>query len=413
MLVLSTFIVVSLTLPTDTVVVEAGAALRMAEEVSLTMDAASLRVERATHEIAEARSFSIPQFEAIVENVGAEDPALGPGLNRMEGQLILSSRLRVGGERGAGMALARARHDASAGENALVRAEVRAGALESMANAARDRRLLRQTEEERLAIERFTESLRLGASVGRFAAGDAARAEGALVLATTEEARRRAALALSEARLALALGLDAGTPVHVPIDRACAAPTHSTVDDASQLPQARISSARLSEADAALALSRARAIPDLQPQFGVRRSGGVDGLYLGVAFDLPFFGGTLRRTAAARAEREAVAAERSAFTRALDSERAAAGSSVAALESASAYFSGDWEAALDLSVGAALANYELGEGSLGDLLQARQARLAALRDHAVWLAELQNARIEAARLGLLPLNEDVFCTAQP
>ena len=171
-----------------------------------------------------------------------------------------------------------------------------------------------------------------------------------------------------------------------------------------------LADAQLREAEAALSLSRAQRIPDLEPQIGIRRSGGIDGLYLGLAFDLPLFGGTLQRSAAARAERAAVAAEHTEVERMLDSEREAAVRSLAALESAGAFFAEGWESTLDLSVSAALANYELGEGTLGDLLQARQARADALRDHAEWVAEVRAARIEAARLGHLPLDERVLCT---
>ncbi len=409
MLGIPSLLALTILLPTDTMVVDAGTALRMADEASLLVDASRFRAERAAHAVSAARSWNAPRFEAVVENAGATDPVLGSGVRAAEGQLVLSSRVRIGGARGAEIARSRALQDASAAGIELAQAEVRTATLTAIADAERDRTLLEQAVEERLAIDAFAEALLSGVEVGRFAAGDAARAQGALVLAITEEARRRAALARSEVRLAQLLGLESGAPVRVRIDAPCPSPSDAS-SGPSTLPPMRLAEAHLDEADAALALSRARAIPDLEPQIGVRRSGGVDQLYLGLAFDLPLFGGTLQRTAAARAEREAIAAERQAIERSLDADRAAAVRSLTALESASAYFAGGWVAALDLSVGAALANYELGEGTLGDLLQARQARFNALRDYAEWLADVRIARIEAARLGHQPLDERLLCT---
>lgn len=411
MLVLSSLLVFTLQLPTDTIVVDAGSALRMAEEASLTVEAARLRVDRAAHGVAEARSWNAPRLEAVVENVGAMDNLPGSGMRAAEGQIVLSSKLRIGGDRGAAIAHSRASQEASAAEHGLALTDVRTATLEALTQTERDRVLLQQAAEERMAMEAFASALAAGSAAGRFAAGDAARAEGALVLAITEEARRGAALAGSEVRLSYLIGLEAGTPLRVRTDGVCLQTGGDQPSDPLSLTPLRLAEARFAEADAALALSRARAIPDLEPQVGIRRAGGVDGLYLGLSFDLPLLGGTLQRTAAARVEREAVAAEATALERSITAERASAASILAALESAGIHFSDDWAAALDQSVGAAVAAYEFGEGTLGDLLQARQARVAALRDYASWIAEVRLARIEAARLGHLPLDERVLCNA--
>lgn len=410
MIALSSLLILTLQLPTDTIVVDAGRALRMAEEASLTVEAARLRVDRAAHGVAEARSWNAPRLEAVVENVGAMDGLPGSGMRAAEGQIVLSSRVRIGGDRGAGIALSRASRDVSAAEHELALSGVRTATLQALTHAERDRTLLQHAAEERVAMETFANALAAGAEAGRFAAGDAARAEGALVLAITEEARRRAALAGSDARLAYLLGLTTGTPLRILTDGICVRPDEAP-EQPPPLASLRLAEARLAEADAAHALTRARAIPDLEPQIGVRRTAGVDGLYLGLAIDLPLLGGTRQRTAAARVEREAVAAEARALERSTVAERSSAALVLAALESAGAHFTEDWSAVLDLSVVAAVAGYELGEGTLGDLLQARQARVTALRDHAEWIADVRLARIEAARLGHLPLDERVLCTA--
>lgn len=412
MFVLSSLLAISLQLPTDTLVLAPVQALRMAEEASLSIEAARLRVERAGRGVAEARSWNAPRLETIVENVGAMDVGPRSGMRAAEGQIVLSSQVRVGGDRGAAIAHSRAVQESYVAEQALTLNDVRAQTLEAIAIAERDRVLLQQATEERIAMEAFANALAAGAAAGRFAAGDAARAEGVLVLAITEEARRRAAVAASEGRLAYLLGLDSDTPLRVRTDAVCTAPAVGSADPAPP-PSLRLAEARLAEADAALAVNRARSIPDLEPQIGVRRTAGVDGLYLGIAFDLPLLGGSLQRTAAARLEREAVAAEARAVERSVAADRAAAQRILTALESAGAHFTGDWAAALDRALNAAIASYELGEGTLGELLQARQARTAALRDHAEWLAEVRLARLDSARAGLLPLDERVLCTALP
>jgi outer membrane protein, heavy metal efflux system len=399
--------------PSDTVVLQLPEALRLAQTSSLRLEAAALRAGSALQGIGAARSWATPQLGASVENLGAPEPFGGPGLRGVEGQFVVSGLIPVGGDRRAGIAQARARHQASTAASDLVRHEVLAGTLAAIVAAERDRDLASQAAEERAAIEVFADALRKGVAAGRFPAGDAARAEGALVQAATEEARRRASLAVSEADLALALGLPPGTAVRVVVDGACTRDGAGAGGEIVSLPDSRLAAARLSEAEAALALSRARAVPDLYPQLGLRRSGGLDGVYLGLAFDLPFSPGNTRRTAAARDERDATAAERSALERDLAAERAATAARLQALEAVGALFSAAWSAALDLSVSAGLASYQLGDGSLGDLLQTRRARLEALRDHTNWLAETRVTRIQAARFENRPLDERALCAIHP
>ena len=70
----------------------------------------------------------------------------------------------------------------------------------------------------------------------------------------------------------------------------------------------------------------------------------------------------------------------------------------------------DWFAALDQTVTAAEARFELGEGTLFELLDHRRARLQALDDYALWLSEWWNARAQALRLRGGTPDASLLCT---
>ncbi|NNF29266.1 MAG: TolC family protein, partial [Gemmatimonadetes bacterium] len=93
----------------------------------------------------------------------------------------------------------------------------------------------------------------------------------------------------------------------------------------------------------------------------------------------------------------------------LASARVAAREGMVALESGGAVFDEDWFNALDRAVTAAEARYELGEGTLFELLDSRRARLQALDDYHAWLAEWWAARARLARLEGRAVDADLIC----
>ena len=61
-------------------------------------------------------------------------------------------------------------------------------------------------------------------------------------------------------------------------------------------------------------------------------------------------------------------------------------------------------------VTAAETRYDLGEGTLFELLDARRTRLQALDDHASWQMELWGARTRLARLSGVAPDAAVICS---
>jgi outer membrane protein, heavy metal efflux system len=400
-------LLLSTALPPDTLHLDADGALRRALERSDVLVAARQRAEGAARGVEQARAWANPQLGVAAENVGAPERTAGVGgAAGLEGQAVVSGLLPLGGDRRAAIARSAAERSVALGAAAWTEAEVRLRTLRAMAEAERDLRLAEHAGEERADLDRFAATLALGVERGRFPAGHAARAELAAVLAATEEARRRAAAAESTAELARLLGLEAGTPVRLAVP-ACEAPGPAATSG--PLPEEAIAAARLEAAEASVALTRARVVPDLHPQLGIRRTAGVSGLYLGFAFELPAFDRGGAGIAAARAEREAVRAEREELGGRLAAERAAAAEALRSLERAGSRFTAGWARALEASVTASRAAYELGDGTLTDLLDARRARLASLDDHARWQAEVRLARARAARLQGAELGPALLC----
>jgi outer membrane protein, heavy metal efflux system len=403
----------SATIPTqqDTIRFDADVALHRAVEHSPVLAAVRQRAEGAARGVDQARLWSNPQLQIATENVGATRRMAGveTAVER-EGQAVVSGVLPLGGDRRAAIARSAAERSAAVAATALAETEVRFQTLRAVAEAERDRRLVQHAAEERADLDRFADMLARGVEQGRFPAGHAARAELAAVLAATEEARRAAAAAGSAAELARLLGLAAGTPVRVDVPP-CVAPLATLPIAASPvpLPEESVAEAHLVASDASVALTRARTVPDLHPQLGIRRVGGVSGLYLGFAVELPAFDRGGAGIAAARAEREAVRAERDDLAGRLAADRVAAAGALRSYEGAGARFTADWAQALERSVTASRTAYELGDGTLTELLDARRARLGSLDDHARWQAEVRVARARADRLSGGELGASLLC----
>jgi outer membrane protein TolC len=409
MLLAAVLLVIVPSLP-DTVELDAARALQQAVEHSRILEAARQREVVAAREVDQARAWVNPQLGLAAENVGAVERFAGiRGVEGLEGQAVVTAPLPLGGDRRAAISRSHAVWSAADAAARVVDADVRLEVLFAIAAAERDRALVAHATEERVELDRFAGMLALGVERGRFPAGHAARAELAAGLAATEEARRRVAAAATEAEIARLVGLPPGTPLRIPAP-ACAAPGSRGLSD-QLLPEEQLADARVHAASARIAVSRARAVPDLHPQLGIRRTAGVTGLYLGFALELPTFDRGGAAIAAARAEHLAVTAERDELAGRLAAERVAVREALRTLEEVGSRFSPGWLDALDRSVAAGRTAYELGEGSLTDVIDGRRARLASLDDHARWQAELRDARARSARLGGGELDASLLCIA--
>jgi outer membrane protein TolC len=391
----------------DTVRLSPAEALERVRATSPTLEAARQRSLGAEARAGQARAFANPILTTQVENVGAARDVTGlPAPEGLEGQSFLSFPIPVGGDRSARIREADALADAAGADADAVRGDVVLGAVVAVAVAERDGVVADQAGAEARTLELLADALTLQAEEGRASEGDAARARLAAALADGRAADARAAAAAAEAELARVLGLPPDRAVRVE-GGACAAT--ATLPEPGSPPELRSGRAREDAARAALDRAEAARIPDLRPEAGWRRGAGVDGLYLGLGVELPLFDRGGRARDAAAAELRAASAELRAVEREVESRRLAAARALAALEEAGTRFRAGWVADLSRVVEATEARYELGEGTLTELLDGRRARFEALVSRERWRAAWRIQRARLLRLDGAEATPALFC----
>lgn len=174
-------------------------------------------------------------------------------------------------------------------------------------------------------------------------------------------------------------------------------------------PTLRAGRARIDEAMGRVEIARGLRLPDLEPQLGLRRSGGQSGLFVGLATSLPLFDRGARRIDAFRADEDAARAEQQGLEEEWAAAHVIATRTLTALAGAGMGFDGAWFEALEQATTASEARFEVGEGTLFELLDSRRARLQALEDYHRWQAEWQRARSEVNRLEGQPLTPALLC----
>jgi cobalt-zinc-cadmium efflux system outer membrane protein len=402
--------------PPDTVVLDAAEAFRMALEAAPTMTTADRRLRASEARIEQASAWPNPLLSVTAENVGASRSVSGvEGIRGLEGQVVLGTTLPLGGDRRAARSWAEASALEARSLSAGAEVDVRLALVEALANVERDRARLERARAEAVGLEQLAGALSEQAARGRAADGEASRAHLASVSAHAAAAEIAVEASMSETRLASLLGLPPSTIVEV-VAAPCVPPSAvggegaSAVAELPEVPELAAAKARERAASAALAESRARRVPDLLPQLGVRRVGGISALYVGVSMTLPVFDRASGSVRAASHELEAAAAEAERVQRALGAEREATKRGWVTLEEAGRLYDAIWLAALDRAVSAAEARYRLGEGTLTELLDGRRARQQALDDYERWRAQMviQSARL--ARLEARPIEAALVCT---
>ncbi len=380
--------------PQDTLRLTPDAALGRALAASQALVAADARARAATAGVQVAGAWRNPTLSIVAENLGSQRDVTGyPGLRGTEGQATLGAWLPLGGDRGASLAEARARAEGAAAGRRLTEYVLRAAALDAIALAERDAAMAAHAGEEADALQRFATSMTLRAAEGRTAGGEAARARLEADLAVSRAARRAAEAARSYAELTRLLGAG-GDSVIVVEPASCAA----VPPGAGSAPELGLAEALRRSAEATVALERARRIPDLFPQLGLRRSAGYTGLLLGVSLDLPLLTTGRSQLAAAQASAAAARADLADVSTRLAAERRGAEAALARLEAARERFGPAWRGDLERTLASAIARYEAGEATIAELLDARKARIAVLDEYQAWRAERRLARVRAARL---------------
>jgi cobalt-zinc-cadmium efflux system outer membrane protein len=407
-------------LQADTVRVPADTALARVLSQAPGVAAAAHRADAAAARAEQARAFGNPHLSVNVDNVGAEEEVTNiAGWRGVEGQAVLTFGLPLGGDRGARIAESDALARGATARARVARADAVLEAVRATAAARRDTRLAAQAREEVATLDRLAIALGAQAAVGRAPEGDAARARLAVSAAREELAARRAEAALSQAQVAQVLGYSPGDAVRVEGGACRVDPAVSPRGEAGATtppsgspgaPELLVADARESEGAAGLDLARAGRIPDLAPEVGLRRTMGVEALYAGLSLELPLFGRRSRAVDAAAAEARSAAAEARDLRRAVSAELGAARAALQALGEAGAHFTdAGWGSDLARTVEAVEARWELGEGTLMELLDGRRARLEALSARERWAAAWLVARARLFRLLGVEPTSDLFC----
>lgn len=396
--------------PVDTLRLTLAEALELLEARSPDLAAARSRAESAQAALRQAGAFPNPTLFAEAENLGAMEATSGfPGREGIQGTAGVSLPVHLGGLRGRGVEVAgaearlasvRLEREWIEGTVALALALVRIEEAEARLAAARG---------EAEATGELHRILAARALEGRAAAGDAARARLEWTRARVMVSRREGETAQASEETARLLGLEPGTAVGLEPAATCPLPhpsggrpeppaaPESTEDLRGPTPVSPLAELTRQQV-AEEALARSRRVPTLVPQAGWRREAGVHALALGIGFELPLLDRRGAEVEAAAARTRAAREEERGAEVIWASARHGQRQVLAALEGAAEAFDAEWRRALELTVSAAEAAFQEGEGTLEGLLQARRARLESLEELRRWQTE-----VRAARLGLYSL----------
>lgn len=390
----------------DTLRLPAATAFERAVAEAPAVAAASARARAAAAAAREVRRPRNPTLQATAENLGAQRAVTGrDGLAGTEGQVTLNGVLPLGGDLAAAGRVADAEADAAAVRGRIAALDAAMTFAEAVARADLERALAAAARSEADALALLARALEARAEQGIGSRGEAARARVEAQASAGAAARAAAQAAAAGAELHRLLGTAPGEVVLVEAP-VCAA---STGEAPGSAPDSALVAARRRAAEAAVSLEGARAVPDLQPIAGWRRTAGFSGVLVGVGLDLPLFRSGTGAKAAARAEAEAVAADGVAEARRIAAAREAARSGLGALEAGAAGFGPAWRDDLARAVSSAEARHAAGEGTLAELLDARRARLQALGEYERWRAERRRLRAQLARLEGRAITDEVLC----
>jgi cobalt-zinc-cadmium efflux system outer membrane protein len=407
----------------DTVVLTVEDAYERAMAQAPELRIADLEARAAVEQARQSGAFQNPDLSVSAENVGAAREVTGlPAPDGIEGQAVLSIPLPLGPTRSGVVTQARGLEAAARAGLAVTTADAALSILGGLGALVREQALVENARLELATLTRLAEALALQAEEGRASRGDAARAELARGMAATALARRRVLLASSSADLAQRLGVAPDDVLTLQPARCGTTggngpgtpqlwePGTSVLSAVSGTPDLARAAAEVEAARGVTDQAHGARLPDLVPQVGLRRGQGASALFLGFSTTLPFFNRGNAGVASARLREDAAATAADALEARLAVDLAAARRGMEALEEAGGVFASSWFQALDEAVTAAEARYELGEGTLFELLDQRRARLQALDDYATWQTEWWNARARVIRLqGAVP-DATLICT---
>lgn len=354
-----------------------------------------------------------PVVSGLVEDLGAGQQA-GGGINepvQPQTTIQLSQLIELGGKRAARRALASADRDLAAWDYETARIEVLTAVTQAFTDVLAAQETLRLAEDTTRLVEQVQQSVSARVTAGAVSPIEETRANVALAAIRIEGARARRSLDATRARLALLWG--SSTPAF----------TEATGDLRSEppaLPPKDVLSARLTgnpeltrwaaevvQREAALAVERAKGVPDVSITGGYRRFTAVDAnaVVVGASIALPFFDRNRdgieearSRLAKVHEERRAAEARVAAVFADAYAAMASAHDEVAALQSA--VLPGSQEAFDAVTEG-----YRLGRFGFLDVLEAQRTLVDAGSQYLRALSSYRKAIANVERLIGAPLSE--------
>ena len=353
-----------------------GQALDEATARSPSIIAAEAEVRAAEARLRQAGYRSNPELSLEVENVGGTGDLRG--INRMETTLAVNQRLDLGGRRSARVEAARASLAVQRLRLAVARADLSQSVREQFAQAVAARQRLEQSEDNLAWAKELARVAGVLVEAGREPPLRAVRARSALAQA---DAAREAAVAEElSARSSLAALFGVTTPVGS-ISGSMVDGRSGTIAPETSL-EVRLADAERVVAEAEVRQQQAERRLDPAVGLGVRhvRDTGDVGLVGGISMPLRIFDRNQGNISAAQ---QALAAADARRASALASTTAKARNAIATVDAAQRRVAALEKAAVPEAAEAlrlAQRAYEEGKASLLELLDARNAYVAAERD---------------------------------
>ena len=369
-------------------------ALEEAAARSPAVVAAERDVAAAEARLRQAGYRNNPELSLEVENVAGTGELRG--INRMETTLAVNQRLDISGRRSARVEAARASLAVQRLRLVIAKADLAQSVREQFARAAAARQRLEQAEDNLTWAKELARVAGLLVEAGREPPLRAVRARSAL--AQADAAHEAAAAEELAARSSLAALFGVGTPV-AKVSGAMLDAKSGTVAPELSL-EVRLADAERVVAQAEVRQQQAERRLDPAVGVGVRhvRETGDVGLVGGISMPLRIFDSNRGNIAAAE---QALAASEARRANALASTTARARNAIATVEGAQRRVAALEKAAIpeaEEALRLAQRSYEEGKATLLELLDARNAYVAAQRDLTEARLALALAAAELARI---------------
>lgn len=395
--------------PTGTVSLRDAVTLALLQNPALAAFAWETRAREAR--ILQAGRPPNPAVNVLLEDFGARQFA-GGGLNepiQPQATIQLSQLIELGGKRAARERLATLNRDLAAWDYEAARIDVLTEVTSAFSDVLAAQESVTQIERTTRLVEEVQQSVGLRVAAGVVSPIEETRAGVAAASVRVELARARRALEAGRARLALLWG--ASAPAFTAVegnlqrDPAPLPPFSALTAKVQQNPELARWAAEIVQREAAVAVERSKAVPDVSVVGGYRRFTDVDAnaFVVGASISLPFFdrnrGGVQEaQTRVAKAYEERRAAESRVAAALADAYAALASAHDEVTTLRSAVLPGSQQAFEAVSEG-----YRLGRFGYLDVLESQRTLIGAGSQYLRALADYHKAVANVERLIGAPL----------